>query len=115
MDEEVVPVAEPIVVSPPETRLIKWCDGHWAELMFALKDRGLAPKIAQDADALNEKFMKGEVDPCWEAHQMLNFAALNMFGPDKIIKENAGCPVCTFANIIQHMADLMAIKHQETH
>ena len=100
---------------PQQTRTIKWCEGHWAELMFALKDRGLGDKIAQDTDALNEKFMKGELDPCWEAHNMLNFAALNMFGPDKIVEENAGCPVCTFANITQHMADLMAMKHGEAH
>lgn len=99
----------------PQPRVIKWCEGHWAELMFALKDRGLSPKIAQDADALNEKFLKGEVDPCWEAHSSINMGALELFGPDKIIDENGGCPVCAFANIVQHIADVMTIKHGETH
>ena len=96
-------------------RAIKWCDGHWAQLMFALKDRGLEDQIAPDADALNEKFLRGELDPCWEACNMINMGALEIFGPDKIIEENDGCPVCAFANIIQHAADLMAQKYGSAH
>ena len=92
-------------------RAIKWCDGHWAELMFALKDRGLEDQIAPDADALTSKFIRGELDPCWEASNMINMGALECFGPDKIITENAGCPVCAWANIIQYVGDLMATKY----
>ncbi len=63
-------------------RAIKWCDGHWAELMFALKDRGLEDQIAPDADALTAKFIRGELDPCWEASNMINM------GQFLIIEEN---------------------------
>jgi hypothetical protein len=92
-------------------KAIKWCDGHWAELMFALRERGLDKQIAEDAEELNAKFVRGELDPCWEGTNMINMGALEIFGPDRIIKENAGCPVCAFANIIPHVADLMARKY----
>lgn len=96
-------------------RALKWCDGHWAELMFGLKDRGLEDQIAEDADALTAKFIRGELDPCWEASNMINMGALECFGPDKVIKENAGCPVCAFANMVQHICDLMAAKYGSSH
>lgn len=101
----------------PETvtqeRVIKWCAGHWSEMMFALRDRGLGADIAHDADALNEKFIKGESDPCWDATQRINMGAFDIFGPDKIVTENNGCPVCAFANIVQHAADLTAINYNK--
>jgi len=101
--------------SPPELRAIKWCDGHWAELMFALKERGLEDQIAEDADELNQKFVRGELDPCWEGSNMINMGALEIFGPDRIMEENAGCPVCAFANIIPHVGDLMVRKYGTSH
>jgi hypothetical protein len=94
-----------------DLRCIKWCDGHWAELMFALKDRGLEDQIAETSDELNAKFASGKLDPCWEACNMINMGALEIFGPDKIVEENAGCPVCAFANIVQHVGDLMVAKY----
>ena len=100
-----------VVPEKHELRQIKWCDGHWAELMFALKDRGIDDQIAETAEQLNAKFAAGELDPCWEACNMINMGALEIFGPDKILQENAGCPVCAFANIIQHAADLMHGKY----
>jgi hypothetical protein len=98
-----------------DLKRIKWCEGHWAELMFALKDRGLDDQIAATADELNAKFASGELDPCWEACNMLNMGALEIFGPDRVVEENAGCPVCAFANIVQHAADLMHAKYGSTH
>jgi hypothetical protein len=92
-------------------KAIKWCDGHWAELMFALRERGLDDQIAGDAEELNQKFVRGELDPCWEACNMINMGALEIFGPDRIIEENAGCPVCSFANIVPYVGDLMARKY----
>ena len=96
-------------------RAIKWCEGHWTELITALRSRGLESQIAESAEALNQKFLKGELDPCWEATNMINMGALEIFGPDKIIEENDGCPVCAFANIIQHVGDLMAQKYGSAH
>lgn len=96
-------------------RSIKWCDGHWADLMFALKDRGMANMIAPNPEELNAKFVRGEADPCWEACNLVNVGALEIFGPNKVCEENNGCPVCAFANITQHAADLMAMKFLEAH
>ena len=92
-------------------KAIKWCDGHWTEYMLALRARGLEDQIAADAEELNQKFVRGELDPCWEGCNMINMGALEIFGPDKILNENNGCPVCAFANIIQHVSDLMAGKY----
>lgn len=100
-----------VVPQTSELRAIQWCDGHWSELMFALKDRGLEDQIAETAEQLNAKFAAGELDPCWEACNMINMGALEIFGPDKILQENNGCPVCAFANIVQHAADLMHSKY----
>jgi hypothetical protein len=92
-------------------RQIRWCEGHWAELLNALRDRGLQEQIAGSIEELNEKFREGDLDPCWEACNMINMGALEIFGPDRVVEENAGCPVCAFANITQHAADLMHGKY----
>ena len=96
-------------------KAIKWCDGHWAELMFALKDRNLDDQIAESPDELDQKFVRGELDPCWEACNMINMGALEIFGPDRIIEEHKGCPVCSFTQIVGHVADLMALKYGNSH
>ena len=92
---------------------VRWCGGHWADLMFALKSRGLDHLIAGSGEELTAKMQRGEQDPCWEACNLVNIGALEIFGPQKILEENNGCPVCTFANITQHAADLMAQKFLE--
>lgn len=103
----------PYFMAEPQqhVRVIKWCDPHWADLMFALKDRGLQDQIAVDAEELNQKFVHGELDPCWEATNMINMGALECFGPTKVVEEYKGCPVCAFSNMIQHIADHMAVKY----
>ncbi len=107
------------ICSEPESfgqmKAIKWCEGHWAELMFSLREHGLEDQIAEDAEALTQKFVQGKLDPCWEACNMINMGALEIFGPDRIIEENAGCPVCAFANIVPHVGDLMARKYGTSH
>lgn len=113
MAEDRIKLDLPYFVGEPQEHLkaIKWCDGHWAEYMFALKDRGLEDQIAEDAEELTLKFQRGELDPCWEGCNMINMGAMEIFGPDKILNENNGCPVCAFANMIQHIADVMAAKY----
>ncbi len=107
----------PYFIHQPQKHLraIKWCETHWAELMFALRDRGLSNHIAPDAKTLNEKFARGEMDPCWEACNMVNIGAFECFGAPKIIDDNGGCPVCAFANIIQHVTGIVALKYGEVH
>ncbi|KPL28068.1 MAG: hypothetical protein AMJ72_05340 [Acidithiobacillales bacterium SM1_46] len=104
----------PTDIEVPEAATLKrihWCDGHWAELLKALRERGLEDQISGSAEELNAKFIAGDLDPCWEACNMLNMGALEIFGPERVIDENAGCPVCAFANIIQHAADIMHGKY----
>jgi hypothetical protein len=113
MDEKAILLDVPTMEVPEgcDLKRIRWCDGHWADLMFALKDRGLEDQIAETSEELNAKFAAGDLDPCWEACNMVNMGALEIFGPDRVIEENAGCPVCAFANIVQHAADLMHTKY----
>lgn len=113
MDEKAILLDVPTMEVPEgcDLKRIRWCDGHWADLMFALKDRGLEDQIAETSEELNAKFAAGDLDPCWEACNMINMGALEIFGPDRVIEENAGCPVCAFANIVQHAADLMHTKY----
>lgn len=101
----------------PQPRLLKlaWCEGHWAELMFALRDRGLGDLIAATPEELNDKLAAGEADPCWDACNMINIGALQLFGALQVVQENNGCPVCAFANIVQHVADVALLKHKGTH
>ena len=33
-------------------RAIKWCEGHWTELITALRSRGLESQIAESAEAI---------------------------------------------------------------
>jgi hypothetical protein len=84
---------------------IKWCAPHWAELIFALQDRGLAAQMAPDDEVLTQKLINGESDPCWEACSRINIGAMEIFGPNKIVEEHHGCPVCAFTKIISHVTD----------
>lgn len=107
----------PVIETEPleHLRTIHWCEGHWAELVTSLRERGLEDQISQDAEELNQKFAEGKLDPCWEATNTINMGALEIFGPEKIVDENAGCPVCAFANMIRHVSDLVALRHGSSH
>ena len=83
--------------------------------MFALRDRGLGDQIAPSSEELNAKFLRGEIDPCWEACKIVNLGAVEIFGAAKIVGESGGCPVCAFANIVQHAADIVTIAHTGAH
>ena len=97
-DEPNIKLDVPYFVHEPQQhmRAIKWCEGHWAELMFALKDRNLENQIAENADELTQKFQRGELDPCWEATNMINMGALECFGPDRCMF-GSDWPVCELA------------------
>lgn len=95
--------------------VIKWCDMHWADLMFALKDRGLGEFIAPDDETLSRKLASGEGDPCWEVFTNVNISAMNVFGAAKIVDGYGGCSACAFAKIAEHAADLVTPKYKEPH
>ena len=101
----------PITGDVPEEakglKRLKWCEGHWAELMFALQDRNLTDQIAESPEELSEKLSNGHGDPCWDACNMINVGAIEIFGIDRIIEENDGCPVCAFANMVNYAADVV--------
>jgi hypothetical protein len=101
--------------SPRNPRSVKWCSGHWADLMHSLNERGLGAMIAPTSEELSAKLARGDTDPCWDACNMINIGAFEIFGPEKVLGENDGCPVCAFANIVQHAADLMVIQHGVPH
>lgn len=95
-----------------EVAEIKYCDKHWAELMFALIDRNLADQITSDPEKLRAKLDAGKMDPALEASSGITTTALQIFGPFPIL-EQQGCPVCCFQNIINHVADNMQAKYTE--
>ena len=114
-------MTEPVTLDIPQppldpaiegTHAIKWCEGHWQELLFALRERGLDDQISDTPDELNAKLAAGDMDPCWEACNLINMGALECFGPEVVVSSNAGCPVCAFANITTHMSDVMAAKYR---
>ena len=96
-------------------QLLKWCDGHWASLMESLRTRGLDEHISKTQDELNERLARGDMDPCFEAFSIVNTGAFQIFGAEKVVKGNNGCPACAFANIVDHAADLMLTKHGDPH
>jgi hypothetical protein len=83
--------------------------------MHSLNERGLGSMIAPSAEELNAKLVRGDSDPCWDACTMINVGAFEIFGADKVIEENNGCPVCAFANIVEHAADIMVMQHGVPH
>lgn len=107
----------PDVLAQPQQHLrtIRWCAGHWTEMNNALSQRGMGDQIAKTSEELNAKFVSGELDACWEACNMINVGALEIFGPEKVLQENDGCPLCAFANMAQHAADVIFLRHNETH
>lgn len=102
---------------PPEKaeRRIEWCAGHWAQMCKALSDRGLDDQISKSQEELDEKFSMGQIDPLWEACQLVNVSAIEIFGIEKILNENGGCPLCAFANMAEHIADVIVTKYGVAH
>lgn len=92
---------------------VKYCQAHYDELCRALLERQLGEYIAETQEALIEKLVAGEMDPCLEASNAITGGALSMFGPEIIIA-HGGCPVCTFSSIITHVADHIAVKYRGT-
>ena len=110
-----VPNTTPVEETEKHPLTIKWCEGHWARLIYALKDRGLEDAIASTDEELNERLVNGQGDPCWDAASFVNVGAFEIFGAEKIVKEYGGCPACAFANIVEHAADVITTKHGVTH
>lgn len=94
---------------------IKWCDGHWANLMFALKDQGLDQFVSPNKEILGQRLAEGLGDPCWQAFTNVNMAALQVFGPQKITERFHGCPVCAFSAIAEHAAESIAPSYLRKH
>ena len=97
----------------PSIRAIEWCESHWGKLLSGLHARGLGRLISGSAEELTEKLQMGDTDPCWEACNMVNMAAMQIFGPNKIIDEHGGCPACAFTHVTDHVADIMARQFLE--
>ena len=114
---DILQIDIPYFVDEPQrhVHVIKWCPKHWADLMHALNERGFGNQIAPDADALTEKFLLGEYDPCWDACNRINTGAMQLFGPQKVSQEHKGCPICAFNHIVDHVTDMIVIEHGSSH
>jgi len=91
---------------------IKYCQAHYDELIEALVERQLTPDLSRNSEELIEKLLDGKMDAGLEASTAITSGALSLFGPEAILNQD-GCPICTFKNIITHVADHMAVKYRE--
>lgn len=91
---------------------IKYCQDHYDELIAALVERQLSPDLSRSSEELIEKLLDGKMDAGLEASTAITSGALSLFGPEAILNQD-GCPICTFQNIIIHVADHMAVKYRE--
>ena len=89
---------------------IKYCQGHYDELILALLDRQLEPHISATPEELSEKLQAGKMDAGLEASSAITTGAISLFGPEALLA-NEGCPVCAFHNVIIHVADHLAVKY----
>ena len=92
---------------------IKYCQKHYDELTLSLIDRQLQEFVATSQEDLLEKLKAGEMDPLLESSNAITSAAIQMFGPATILNSQ-GCPVCTFKDVINHIADAMAVKYRRS-
>lgn len=92
---------------------VKYCQDHYDQLMFALVERNMADHLSKSPEELVEKLQNDQMDAGLEASSAITTAALELFGPDAILSAG-GCPVCTFGNIITHVADHMAVKYTKS-
>ena len=82
---------------------LEWCDVHWTDMTTKLLQRGLQGSYDVGYD----------MNPLQEANLRVTHAALQMFGPHVIVHQHAGCPVCAFQHINEHVADHLAMKYKE--
>ena len=92
---------------------IRWCDQHWANLMFAIKDQGLDQFVAPNKELLGQRLADGLDDPCWAAFMNVNMAAIQVFSIKKIIENYNGCSCCAFAHVAEHTVENLASQFIE--
>jgi hypothetical protein len=80
---------------------------------MALLERQLSEQISQTQEELIKKLQKGQQDPLLESSNAITSASLQMFGPE-VVLNSGGCPVCTFKDVINHVADAMAVKYRRS-
>ena len=68
-DREAVLLDIPAMSLPEagDLKCIKWCEGHWAELMFALKDRGLDDQLPQQPMTSSLTSVNFSTEPSWSS------------------------------------------------
>lgn len=92
---------------------VEYCQEHYDELTLALVDRQMGELISQDTETLVELLQDGGMDPLLESSNAITSAALQMFGTHAV-HDSGGCPICTFKNVITHVADHMAVKYRRS-
>lgn len=89
---------------------VQYCQEHYDELTMSLLERRLDKLVCQTQEELIALLIEGKMDPLLESTSAITSAAIQMFGPETI-SNSGGCPVCTFKNVIGHVADHMAVKY----
>lgn len=107
------PTADCTMTMPDGAVQIEYCSRHYEELKMSLLQRNMSDLVSTTQAELIEKLVGGGMDPMLEMSNAITGAALQTFGPESIMA-NGGCPLCAFENIIDHVADHMAIKYRKS-
>lgn len=102
-----------VVTIADESVQIEYCSEHYEQLKMSLLSRQLGEQISTTQQELIDKLVEGRMDPALEASNAITSSALEIFGPEAI-EAAGGCPVCAFENVIDHVADHMAVKYRKT-
>ena len=97
----------------PASVHVQYCQEHYDELTTALLNRQLHKHVSKDQEELIDKLQAGKMDALLESSNAITAAALQMFGPHAVTGSE-GCPICTFKNVINHVADHMAMKYRRS-
>lgn len=102
-----------VIVEEINCTQIEYCPDHYGELQKALLDRNLHDYISGSAEEMVSKLERGKSDAGLEASSAITTSAMQLFGPESVMNIG-GCPVCAFHNIIDHVADHMAVKFKRS-
>lgn len=100
-------------MSTPTVVRVNWCQLHYDQLLMGLNERGLQEFVSQTPEELQNRLVNGKRDAAFEAETAVTRAAFQMFGVDAIMNY-AGCPVCTFQNVLNIVSDSIVPQFRKT-
>ena len=106
----VTPMDEQVEIHEVQCTHIEFCAEHYGALMNALLDRQLHKHISSCAEEMVDKLESGVPDVGLEATSAITSSAMQLFGPEAVV-QLGGCPLCAFDNLVNHVADNLAVKY----